>query len=97
MRINTLQNFYEVNKRVSKSYLSVLPHLKCKTQILAGTTRTLIDQKTQGSTDSIIGESTQISERTTIKKSLIGRHCIIGKMVKINSCILLDHCVIEDG
>jgi len=89
MRINTVQNFYEINRR-----------------ILAGTTysmpadskdRSLIDQKAQISTDSIIGESTQVSERTAIKKSVIGRHCIIGKMVKINSCVLLDHCVIEEG
>jgi translation initiation factor eIF-2B subunit gamma len=56
----------------------------------------LIDQKAQISSDTIIGDSTQVSERTTVKRSVIGRHCIIGKMVKITGCILLDHCVIED-
>jgi len=59
--------------------------------------RSLIDQRAQISIDSIVGESTQISERTSIKRSVIGRHCVIGKMVKINGCVLLDHCVIEDG
>jgi len=59
--------------------------------------RSLIDQKAQISSDTIIGDSTQVSERTTVKRSVIGRHCIIGKMVKIVGCILLDHCVIEDG
>lgn len=59
--------------------------------------RSLIDHKAQISADSIVGESTQISERTTIKRSVIGRHCTIGKMVKITGCVLLDHCVVEDG
>jgi translation initiation factor eIF-2B subunit gamma len=110
MRINTLQNFYEMSKRVCYAFspLSV-PCLRLKSkifQILAGTTysppadpkdRSLIDQKAQISTDSIIGESTQISERTSIKKSVIGRHCIIGRMVKISGSVILDHCVIEEG
>jgi len=59
--------------------------------------RALIDQKAQISSDTIIGDSTKVSEKSTIKKSIIGRHCIIGRMVKIVNCILLDHCVIEDG
>jgi len=59
--------------------------------------RALIDQKAQISSDTIIGDSTKVSEKSTIKKSIIGRHCIIGKMVKIVGCILLDHCIIEDG
>lgn len=59
--------------------------------------RALIDQKAQISSDTIIGDSTKVSEKSTIKKSIIGRHCIIGRMVKIVGCILLDHCVIEDG
>jgi translation initiation factor eIF-2B subunit gamma len=59
--------------------------------------RSLIDQKAQISSDTIIGDSTQVSERVTIKKSVIGRHCVIGKMAKIVGCILFDHCVVEDG
>lgn len=45
----------------------------------------------------MIGDSTQVAGRSTIKKSVIGRHCVIGKMAKIVGCVLLDHCVIEDG
>ena len=103
MRINTLQNFYEINKRACYDFPPSRLKFHFFFQILNGATysipadRSLIDQKAQISADSIIGESTQISERTTIKKSVIGRHCIVGKMVKINSCVLLDHCVIEEG
>lgn len=59
--------------------------------------RSLIDQKAQISSDTIIGDSTQVSGRVAIKKSVIGRHCIIGSMAKIIGCILFDHCVVEDG
>lgn len=57
----------------------------------------LIDAKAQISTDSSIGQSTRVEERASIKKSVIGRHCVIGKMTKIVGCVVLDHCIIEDG
>jgi len=57
----------------------------------------LIDAKAQISADSSIGQSTRVEERASIKKSVIGRHCVIGKMTKIVGCVVLDHCVIEDG
>jgi len=59
--------------------------------------RSLIDQKATISPDSMIGESTQVEERTSIKKSVIGKHCTVGKMVKLTGCVLMDHCVIADG
>lgn len=45
----------------------------------------------------MIGRSTRVEERANIKKSVIGKHCIIGKMAKVVGCVLLDHCVIADG
>ncbi|KAF8161016.1 UDP-3-O-glucosamine N-acyltransferase [Crassisporium funariophilum] len=89
MRVNTVHKFYEINKRLLSGVTYSLP--------TDPKDRSLIDQKAQISSDTMIGESTQISERTTIKRSVIGRHCIIGKMVKITGCVLLDHCVVEDG
>lgn len=47
--------------------------------------------------DTSIGDFTRVEEKSTIKKSTIGKHCVIGKMVKIVGCVLLDHCVISDG
>ena len=45
----------------------------------------------------MIGRSTKVDERASIKRSVIGKHCVIGKMTKIVGCVLLDHCVIADG
>ncbi|KAG1895562.1 UDP-3-O-glucosamine N-acyltransferase [Suillus fuscotomentosus] len=47
--------------------------------------------------DTSIGDFTRVEEKSTIKNSTIGKHCVIGKMVKIVGCVLLDHCVISDG
>ncbi|KXN90911.1 putative translation initiation factor eIF-2B subunit gamma [Leucoagaricus sp. SymC.cos] len=89
IRVRDLNSFVEINRRVLSTTSYTLP--------IDPKNRALIDQKAQISPDTIIGDSTKVSERTAIKKSIIGRHCIIGKMVKIVGCILLDHCVIEDG
>ena len=59
--------------------------------------RALINQKAQISADSTIGRSTKVDERASIKRSVIGKHCVIGKMTKIVGCVILDHCVIADG
>ena len=45
----------------------------------------------------MIGRSTKVEERASIKRSVIGKHCVIGKMDKIVGCVILDHCVIADG
>ncbi|KAF9446399.1 UDP-3-O-glucosamine N-acyltransferase, partial [Macrolepiota fuliginosa MF-IS2] len=89
IRVHSLHSFLEVNRRMLSNANYTLP--------VDPKNRALIDQKAQISNDTIIGDSTKVSEKTTIKKSIIGRHCILGKMVKIVGCILLDHCVIEDG
>lgn len=45
----------------------------------------------------MIGDFTRIEERTNVKKTIIGKHCVVGKMAKLVGCVLLDHCVIGDG
>ncbi|KAF6741851.1 nucleotide-diphospho-sugar transferase [Ephemerocybe angulata] len=89
LRINNVYTFLEANRALLSSTTYSLPS--------DPKDRSLIDHKVQISSDSIVGDSTQIAERTIIKRSVIGRHCVIGKGVKISGCILFDHCVVEDG
>ncbi|KAF7361967.1 UDP-3-O-[3-hydroxymyristoyl] glucosamine N-acyltransferase [Mycena venus] len=88
-RVNNIHTFMEMNRHFLTTTTYALP--------TDPTDRALIDQKAQISSDTIIGDSTKVDERTSIKKSVIGRHCTIGKMAKIVGCVLLDHCVVEDG
>ncbi|KAI1236775.1 hypothetical protein IHE44_0015029 [Lamprotornis superbus] len=47
--------------------------------------------------DSIIGSSTQIGEKTSIKHSIIGSMCTIKGKVKITNCIIMNSVTIEEG
>ncbi|GBE80970.1 Probable translation initiation factor eIF-2B subunit [Sparassis crispa] len=88
-RANTLHAYLELNRHFLAQTTYSLP--------TDSRSRSLIDQKAQISSDSMIGLFTRVDERTTVKKSVIGQHCVIGKMARIVGCVILDHCVVEDG
>lgn len=56
-----------------------------------------LPEKGQVGVDCLIGETTQLSDRCSIKHSVIGQSCHIGDKVKITNCIIMDNCVIEQG
>jgi translation initiation factor eIF-2B subunit gamma len=89
MRANNLQSYLALNRHFLADATYSLPSDPGN--------RSLIDQKAAISSDSIVGDSTRVEERASIKKSVIGKHCIIGKMVKIMGCVIMDHCIIADG
>ncbi|CCM00394.1 uncharacterized protein FIBRA_02424 [Fibroporia radiculosa] len=88
-RANNLHGYLELNRHFLSQTVYSLP--------TDPESRSLIDHKAQISSDSMIGHSTKVEERTSIKKSIIGKHCVIGKMVRITGCVVHDHCVIADG
>ncbi|PCH43689.1 UDP-3-O-glucosamine N-acyltransferase [Wolfiporia cocos MD-104 SS10] len=88
-RANTLHSYLELNRHFLSQTTYSLPTDQ--------ESRALIDHKAQISSDSMIGHSTRVEERTNIKKSVIGKHCVIGKMARIVGCVIQDHCVIADG
>lgn len=51
----------------------------------------------QVGSDSIIGSSTQVGEKTSIKHSIIGSMCTIKDKVKITNCIIMNSVTIEEG
>lgn len=46
--------------------------------------------------DCIVGNGTELGERTNVKRSVIGHNIKIGKKCRISGCILLDGVTIED-
>jgi len=84
-RANNLLSYMELNRQMLKP---------------SGEKRSLgegVDAKASISLDSLIGASTRIGEKATIKKSAIGNHCMIGKNVRIVGSVIGDHCTIEEG
>uniref|UniRef100_A0A7M4G2N5 Translation initiation factor eIF2B subunit gamma n=1 Tax=Crocodylus porosus TaxID=8502 RepID=A0A7M4G2N5_CROPO len=56
-----------------------------------------IEANRQVGSDSIIGSSTQVGEKTSIKRSTIGNSCTIKDKVKITNCIIMNSVTIEEG
>ena len=56
-----------------------------------------VDQSAQIGGDVLIGDSSRVGERTTIKRSVVGAHCIIGKQVRVVNSVLMDHVQLADG
>ncbi|PIA19469.1 hypothetical protein COEREDRAFT_35941, partial [Coemansia reversa NRRL 1564] len=54
-------------------------------------------QQTQVGSDSMVGPSSQLGERCSVKRSVVGAHCIIGRDVKIVNSVIMDHVTIGDG
>lgn len=46
--------------------------------------------------DSIVGENTDLGEKTNVKRSVVGHNCNIGKKAKITGCLILDNVTIGD-
>lgn len=55
-----------------------------------------IHPSAQISADSVVGEGAKIGEKSSIKKTIIGRHCVIGKGAKLSGCILWDFVVVDE-
>lgn len=56
-----------------------------------------IHPRAQLSADCIVGAGTRIDERATVKHSLLGRNCMIGKNVRIMRSIVMDGVHIGDN
>ena len=46
--------------------------------------------------DSIVGENTELGEKTNVKRSVVGHNCKIGKKVRITGCLIFDNVVVGD-
>ncbi|KAI9310687.1 nucleotide-diphospho-sugar transferase [Dichotomocladium elegans] len=86
-RGNTIASYSELNRHTTKQGMPV-------TRVPATAE---VAPKTQVGNDSMIGEHTKIDERSSVKKSCVGAHCVIGKNVKIANSVIMDNVVIADN
>jgi len=84
-RANTLPTYVEINRFMTRQ--SSEPRIPDSAEV---------SPKTQVGPDSLVGDSSKIGERCSIKKSVIGSHCSIGRNVKIIGSVIMDYIVIED-
>jgi len=84
-RANTLPTYAEINRYMTR---------QSNEQRIPDSAE--VSPKTQVGPDSLVGDSSKIGERCSIKKSVIGSHCTIGRNVKIIGSVIMDYIVIED-
>lgn len=95
IRLDSMTNFMEMNKQVTHSraagstaWFARQEH-ECPHR--SGGNRKMFDA------DTLVGKGLDIQERSTIKRSVVGKNCKIGTGVKIANCVLMDNVVVEDG
>ncbi|KAJ3220054.1 hypothetical protein HK099_004465 [Clydaea vesicula] len=87
-RANTLGSYLDINLKMAK--------LNGKNSKQSRPNSASVAEKSQIGVDSMIGDDTKIGERCSVKRSVIGAHCSIGKNVKISDSVIHDYVTIED-
>ncbi|ELU00952.1 hypothetical protein CAPTEDRAFT_226439 [Capitella teleta] len=92
VRVNTLVSYCEANRQMAKE----LARVGVLDEPLVAPSVQIPSKSTVGA-DSLMAEGSSVGERSGIKRSVIGKHCVIGDHVKITNCIIMNHVTIEEG
>ncbi|KNE60119.1 hypothetical protein AMAG_05543 [Allomyces macrogynus ATCC 38327] len=84
-RANTPAGYAELNRTLAKL---AGEHRVAATADLA--------PRTQVGPESMVGDQTRVGERSSVKKSVVGARCVIGRNVKLVNCVLMDGVAIDD-
>lgn len=96
VRLNTIQAFSDINRDVvgDASHLSGYS-FSAQNNIIDPST--VLGSKTTVGPQCMLGEGSQMGDKCSVKKSVIGRHCRIGSNVKIVNSVVMNHVTIGDG
>jgi len=100
LRSNTVQSYSDINRQILSHLPSLLnfkmPGNEDKQYEAIHPTYTIAERSQVGA-DSIVGESTVIGTKCSVKRSILGKHCSVGEKVRITNCIVMDHVQIADN
>ncbi|OIT38624.1 PREDICTED: translation initiation factor eIF-2B subunit gamma [Nicotiana attenuata] len=96
VRLNSIQAFSDINRDVigDASHLSDYS-FSPQNNIIHPTA--VLGSKTTVGPHCMLGEGSQMGDKCSVKKSVIGRHCRIGSNVKVVNSVIMDHVTIGDG
>jgi translation initiation factor eIF-2B subunit gamma len=96
-RANTVATYLECNRWLLKAQSSSAPlHFALPTvavehvDVTSSTGEPLQASSAQISPDSIIGVGVRIGDRASIKRTVVGNRCEVGRGARLSGCILLD-------
>jgi translation initiation factor eIF-2B subunit gamma len=98
IRANTVAGYWELNRRFVRSLANMTgPPATPRNANSSNSddTTPLISSSSQISPDSLLGQGSKVNDRASIKKCVVGRHCVIGPGAKLTGCVLWDFVIVE--
>uniref|UniRef100_A0A5B7AAY6 Translation initiation factor eIF2B subunit gamma n=1 Tax=Davidia involucrata TaxID=16924 RepID=A0A5B7AAY6_DAVIN len=95
-RLNSIQAFNDINRDVTgeASHLSGYS-FSAQNNIIHPSA--VLGSKTTVGPQCMLGEGSQMGDKCSVKRSVIGRHCRIGSNVKVVNSVVMNHVTIGDG
>ncbi|KAK4419692.1 Translation initiation factor eIF-2B subunit gamma [Sesamum alatum] len=95
-RLNSIQAFSDINRDVIGDANHLCGYtFSAQNNIIHPSA--VIGSKTTVGPQCMLGEGSQMGDKCSVKKSVIGRHCRIGSNVKIVNSVVMNHVTISDG
>ncbi|XP_068662946.1 uncharacterized protein [Aristolochia californica] len=96
LRLNSIQAFCDINRDVigDASHLSGYS-FSAQNNIIHPSAE--LGNKTTVGPNCMLGEGSQLGDKCSVKRSVIGCHCRIGSNVKIANSVVMNYVTIEDG
>ncbi|CAA7044758.1 unnamed protein product [Microthlaspi erraticum] len=97
IRLNSIQAYMDVNRDVigDANHLSGYSFSAQHNNIVHPSA--VLGSKTTVGQNCMLGEGSQVGDKCSVKRSVIGRHCRIGSNVKVVNSVVMDHATIGDG
>ncbi|KDP34561.1 hypothetical protein JCGZ_11111 [Jatropha curcas] len=95
-RLNSIQAFCDINRDVigEANYLSGYS-FSAHNNIIHPSAQ--LGSKTTVGPHCMLGEGSQMGDKCSVKRSVIGRHCRIGSNVKVVNSVIMNHVTVGDG
>lgn len=95
-RLNSIQAFSDINRDVTGEANHLSGYSFSDDNNIIHPSAQLGSKTTVGS-HCMLGEGSQMGDKCSVKRSVIGRHCRIGSNVKIANSVVMNHVTIGDG
>ncbi|XP_048232200.1 translation initiation factor eIF-2B subunit gamma isoform X1 [Ricinus communis] len=95
-RLNSIQAFSDINRDVigEANHLSGYS-FSAHNNIIHPSAQ--LGSKTTVGPHCMLGEGSQMGDKCSVKRSVIGRHCRIGSNVKVVNSVIMNHVTVGDG
>ncbi|KAF3455260.1 hypothetical protein FNV43_RR05708 [Rhamnella rubrinervis] len=95
-RLNSIQAFSDINRDVIGEARNLSGYsFSAQNNIIHPSAE--LGSKTTVGPHCMLGEGSQMGDKCSVKRSVIGRHCRIGSNVKVVNSVVMNHVTIGDG